>query len=179
MVFQRLTQQLRAEWHWGKHNNLPFSFPWHHIRPNRRIWAQFQSQTFKGKKDWVSRRQVKRQLKGFVKAVCVCVSSTYFKDKHLTSNLWPKCSLGTSGTQWRSMGSSWGRREYIIIRRRKTWTYVFVWYIMYWNMRCINTIWGNVVSHLCETSSVYSVNFRRFKKPGDVTALADRVARSS
>lgn len=32
---------------------------------------------------------------------------TYFKDKHLTRSLWPKCSLGTSGTQWRSMGSSY------------------------------------------------------------------------
>lgn len=33
--------------------------------------------------------------------------STYFKDKHLTSSLWPKCSLGTSGTHRRSMGSSY------------------------------------------------------------------------
>lgn len=41
--------------------------------------------------------------------------STYFKDKHLTSSLWPKCSLGTSGTQRRSMGSSYTSTKIILI----------------------------------------------------------------
>ena len=32
--------------------------------------------------------------------------NTHFSDKHFTRSLWPKCSLGTSGTLSRSIGSS-------------------------------------------------------------------------
>lgn len=48
--------------------------------------------------------------------------STYFKDKHLTRSLWPKCSLGTSGTQRRSMGSSCTARIVML-------SYVNLWLI--------------------------------------------------
>lgn len=86
--------------HRQNHYTSPFSFPWHHTRPNLRILAQSLSQTLKGEK------QVSNNVANDVTLQKKQVE-TYFKDKHLTKSLWPKCSFGTSGTQWRSIGSSY------------------------------------------------------------------------